>query len=129
MRTKCDRCDAVTARQDELVNENERLASELIKLTTEHPCYQLSKQLEKENEELRRLKDELSTAGQRGVDELAKENASLRADLALANDKLRWANQFLTSIANRDCTELDCECPEHAIEALERIKAKGELCD
>jgi hypothetical protein len=93
-------------------------------------------QLQKENEELRRLKDELSTAGQRGVEELAKENEELKANaghdecmsvihqLEKENEELKkWNEQqrtyFDENAALRESLNL-------AVEALTIISGKHE---
>jgi len=83
----------------------------------EHSAYAA---LQKENQDLRRLNAELSTAGQRGVEMLAKQNASLRDQLKLAVEALTATTEiedYYTQNRAYDLVEA----------ALAKIKAKGEI--
>ena len=51
--------DQLQKRVEELEGETNRLAKELIDVQIEHPCYQLSKELEAENKKLRSLLSEI----------------------------------------------------------------------
>ena len=84
-------------------------------------------QLQEENEDLRRLKDELSTAGQRGVEELAKENEELKAKLLIetsfadANKELFDSGEPLRQKLAKENAALR-ESLKLAVEALSKIE-------